>query len=378
MIPFLDLQRQYAEIGDGIEKAVLETLRSGRYVLGDPVDRFEGHFAAYCGTRHAVAVNSGTSALHLALLAAGVGPGDEVITVSTTFVATVAAILYCGATPIFVDIDPETLTMDSAQCAAAVTARTKVIMPVHFHGRLADMAAIDAIAKNNQLILIEDAAQAHGAERDGKRAGAIGHMGCFSFYPGKNLGAAGEGGAVTTDDPDLAARIHMLRDWGQERRSIHSCLGYNFRMDALQGAVLGIKLDHLDDWNAARRKIAQAYDKGLSEAVGKPASSGPKDHVYHVYAVTLPARDALRAALDAVQIGTNIHYQRPVHLQPGYAHLGYEAGSLPISEAYARRTLSLPIFPELRPDEVEQILTGVNTFAQRTALDDTGTMEAAL
>ncbi|WP_439149941.1 DegT/DnrJ/EryC1/StrS family aminotransferase [Sulfitobacter sp.] len=375
MIPFLDLKRQYANIGKDIEGAVIKTLRSGHYVLGDSVDRFEGNFATYCGTRHALAVSSGTSALHLALLAADVGPGDEVITVPTTFVATVAAILYCGATPVLVDVDPETLTMDPAQCAAAITARTKAIVPVHFHGRLADMAALCAIADENQLTVIEDAAQAHGAVRDGKRAGSFGHMGCFSFYPGKNLGAAGEGGAVTTDDPQLAARIHMLRDWGQERRSVHSCLGYNYRMDAVQGAVLNIKLAHLEDWNNARRQVSLAYDAGLNDFVGKPVGAGQADHVFHVYAVTSDKRDTLRTALEAAGIGTNIHYPKPVHLQPGYANLGYGPGSLPVAESYATHTLSLPIFPELKPDEVAQVISAVNTFAAHTPLDAAEQME---
>ena len=375
MIPFLDLKRQYASIGTDIENAVIQTLRSGHYVLGDPVERFEGHFARYCGTRYAIATSTGTSALHLALLAADVGPGDEVITVASTFVATVAAILYCGATPVLVDVDPVTLTMDPALCAAAITERTKAIMPVHFHGRLADMTALCAIADAHQLTVIEDAAQAHGAERDGTRAGAFGHIGCFSFYPGKNLGAAGEGGAVTTNDPDLAARIQMLRDWGQERRSVHSCLGYNYRMDAIQGAVLDIKLPHLDDWNTARRKIGLAYQKGVTDVVGRPAPSGQADHVFHVYAITSPERDALRTALDASGIGTNVHYPRPVHLQPGYADLGYGPGSLPHSESYAERTLSLPIFAELRSDEVSQVISAVNAFAARTTQTENEDME---
>lgn len=377
MIPFLDLKRQYAGIGKDIENAVIQTLRSGNYVLGDQVERFEGHFAAYCGMRYAIATSTGTSALHLALLAADVGPGDEVITVASTFVATVAAILYCGAKPVLVDVDPATLTMDTAQCAAAVTQRTKAIMPVHFHGRLADMAALCAIADAHKLTVIEDAAQAHGATRDGTRAGGFGHIGCFSFYPGKNLGAAGEGGAVTTNDPDLAARIKMLRDWGQERRSVHSCLGYNYRMDAIQGAVLDIKLPHLDDWNAARRKIALAYEKGLTDLVGRPTQAQDADHVFHVYAITSPERDELRAALDASGIGTNIHYPRPVHLQPGYSDLRYGPGSLPHSEAYAMRTLSLPIFAELRSDEVSQVISAVNAFAANATRQANQEMEVA-
>ncbi|EPX85744.1 DegT/DnrJ/EryC1/StrS family aminotransferase [Salipiger mucosus] len=366
MIPFLDLRRQYAGIADDLEASVLATLRSGQYVLGEPVECFEENFATYCGTRHAVAVSTGTSALQLALLTAGVGPGDEVITVPTTFVATVAAILYCGATPVLVDVDPETLTMDPAQCARAVTPRTKAILPVHFHGRLADMAALDAIAYANRLTLIEDSAQAHGARRDGQRAGSFGAMGCFSFYPGKNLGAAGEGGAVTTNDDGLASRLRALRDWGQLERGVHALRGYNYRMDAIQGAVLGVKLRHLDGWTAARRRIAGHYDAALAPEIRRPATSGPEDHVYHVYAIESEDRDALRRDLTDAGIGTNVHYMRPVHLQPAYADLANGPGSFPVAEAYAARTLSLPIFPELTGPEVEQVAAAVNALSERT------------
>lgn len=367
MIPFLDLKRQYATIADDVESAVLSALRSGQYVLGEPVECFEENFAAYCGTRHAVAVNSGTSALHLALLAAGVGPGDEVITVPTTFVATIAAILYCGATPVLVDVDPETLNMDPVLCARAVTSRTRAIVPVHFQGRLADMTALDQIAYANNLVLIEDAAQAHGAERGGVRAGAFGAMGCFSFYPGKNLGAAGEGGIVTTNDPHLAGQLRALRDWGQFERSVHVLRGFNYRMEAIQGAVLGVKLRHLDAWNAARRAIARAYDTALSDTVRRPAPSGDADHSYHVYAIASDNRDALREAMTQAGIGTNIHYARPVHLQPAYSGLAKGPGSFPVAEAYAARTLSLPIFPELTSAEVAQVASAVNALSEHPA-----------
>lgn len=363
MIPFLDLKRQYAEIGPELEDSVRDVLRSCGYVLGAPVEAFETAFAAYCGTAHAVAVSTGTSALHLALLAAGVGPGDEVITVPTTFVATVAAILYAGARPVLVDVDPVTLTMDPARLEAAITPRTRAILPVHFHGRLADMAAILGIARAHGLRVIEDAAQAHGATR-GKRAGAFGDLGCFSFYPGKNIGAAGEGGAVTTDDPELAARIRQLRDWGQSERYVHAVKGFNYRMDAIQGAVLGIKLTRLDGWNAARRRIANAYDLGLAPAVERAAGPFAEDHVCHVYAIQSSGRDGLRAALALNGVATNIHYPRPVHLQPAYADLGYGPGDFPVAERYATRTLSLPIFPELEPAEVEQVIAAVNDLVE--------------
>ena len=319
MIPFLDLPAQYRTIGPDIEAAVLAALRSGNYVLGSRRSSASRRTSPrYCGVRHAVAVNSGTSALHLALLAAGVGPGDEVITVPMTFVATVAAIVYTGATPVFVDIDPATWTMDPALIEAAITSRTKAILPVHLHGRLADMTAISGIARRHGLAVIEDAAQAHGAERDGVRAGAFGDIGCFSFYPGKNLGACGEGGAVTTNDPALAAVLRSLRDWGQEGKYNHVRHGFNFRMDALQGAALGVKLPHLDAWNAARRRAASAYQHGLPEALGRPAPVG-EDHACHVYAIRVPDRDAVRERLHRAGIATNIHYPIPVHLQPAYA-----------------------------------------------------------
>lgn len=365
MIPFLSLTRQYAGIANDVEQAVLATLRSGHYVLGEPVENFETDFAAYCGTDHAVAVNSGTSALQLALLAAGVGPGDEVITVANTFIATVAAIVETGARPVLIDVDPVTLNMDPAAIAQAITPRTKVVMPVHLHGRLADMEAILTVARSHGLMVVEDAAQAHGARR-GKRAGAFGDLGCFSFYPGKNLGAAGEGGAVVTDDPELARKVRQLRDWGQSERYLHQIKGYNFRMDAIQGAVLGIKLPHLDHWNASRRRVANAYDKGLPPSLARATGPFGEDHACHVYAILPEDRDAFRAGLAEAGVATNSHYPRPVHLQPAFAYLGYSPGSLPVTEAYAQRTLSLPMFPELTPEETAQVIDAVTALVEKT------------
>ena len=362
MIPFLDLSAQYRAIGPALEEAVIAAMRSGTFVLGEPVEAFERAFAAYCGTEHAVAVSSGTAALHLALLAAGVGPGDEVVTVPMTFVATVAAVVYTGATPVLVDIDPETLTMDPARLEAAITPRTRAVMPVHLHGRLADMEAIGGIARRHGLAVIEDAAQAHGAERGGRRAGACGEMGCFSFYPGKNLGACGEGGAVTTDDAALAQAVRCLRDWGQEGRYNHVRHGFNFRMDAVQGAALGVKLPHLDGWNAARRRIANAYQAGLKGDFERPLGPIGADHACHVYAIRTHDRGGLRDALGRAGVATNIHYPTPVHLQPAYAGLGHGRGAFPASEAYASETLSLPLYPEMPHRDVATVIDAVNTL----------------
>ena len=359
MIPFLDLKAQYRSVGADIEAAVIYALRSCNYVLGAPVAEFEAAFAAYCGAEHAVAVSSGTAALHLALLAAGVGPGDEVITVSATFVATAAAVIYCGATPVFVDVDPGTWTMNPRAIAAAVTPRTKAILPVHLHGRLADMEAIGAVARRHGLVVIEDAAQAHGAERDGQRAGTFGAMGCFSFYPGKNLGACGEGGAIVTSDAALAAVLRSLRDWGQEGKYNHVRHGFNLRMDAVQGAALGVKLRHLDAWNAGRRRVAHGYQQGLAGGIRRPAPIG-SDHACHVYAIQIADRADVQQLLGERGIATGIHYPVPVHLQPAYADLGYEPGDLPVTEALAKDWLSLPLYPEMSDADVATVIDAVN------------------
>jgi len=360
MIPFLDLRSQHQALESELSEAVLRVIRSGQFVLGPEVEAFERSFAAYCGATHAVAVNSGTSALHIALLAAGVGPGDEVITVPMTFVATVAAILYAGATPVMVDLDPQTWTMDADRFEAAITPRTKAVMPVHLHGRLADIERIAEIAERRGICLIEDAAQAHGAERAGRRAGTFGDAGCFSFYPGKNLGACGEGGAIVTDRGDLAQRARMLRDWGQERKYLHVAKGFNFRMDGIQGAMLNVKLQHLEAWTAQRRRVARLYDSHLSQAgIRTPAPAGEFDHVYHVYAVRIRDRDAVRAQLNDAGIQTGIHYPIPVHLQPAYADLGHGDGAFPVTERLAHETLSLPMFPEMTEDQVDRVCSAL-------------------
>ncbi|MFB6420729.1 MULTISPECIES: DegT/DnrJ/EryC1/StrS family aminotransferase [Bradyrhizobium] len=364
MIPFLDLKAQYSQIKPEIDAAVARVVSSGHFVLGPEVTAFEGRFADYCRTAHCRAVNSGTSALHVALLAAGVGAGDEVITVSMTFVATTAAILYSGAKPVFVDVDPVTWTMDPSLIEAAITPRTKAILPVHLHGLMADMDPIMTIARRHGLVVIEDAAQAHGAEYRGRRAGSIGDLGCFSFYPGKNLGALGEGGAVVTDRPEFARRVSLLRDWGQEAKYEHAIPGYNYRMDEIQSAVLNVKLDYIERWTEARRSLAERYNALLSDLpFGRPQPPQHSRHVYHVYAVRLDGRDDALKLLRDANVGAGIHYPVPVHLQRAYAELGYRAGDLPVTEMLAKDFLSLPIYPEMPPDGANEVVATLRSAA---------------
>jgi dTDP-4-amino-4,6-dideoxygalactose transaminase len=357
MIPFLDLRAQHQQIKNEIEAAVSKVMDSSQFVLGPDVAAFEERFADYCNVKHCVALNTGTSALHLALLAAGVGPGDEVITVSMTFVATTAAILYCGAKPVLVDVDPRTWTMDPNLVEAAITPKTKAIMPVHLHGLVADMDPILDIARRHGLIVIEDAAQSHGAEYKGRRAGSMGDVAGFSFYPGKNLGAYGEGGAAVTDNADLAKHMRLLRDWGQESKYNHVVHGYNYRMDGIQGAVLKVKMNYIEEWTEGRRAVASQYDRLLaSNHYGIPEPHRHCRHVYHVYAVQVPRRDQVQKALHTTGISTGIHYPIPVHLQKAYAKLGYGPGDLPVTEALAQQFLSLPMYPELRPEQIAEVV----------------------
>lgn len=360
MVPFLDLKAQYDSIKDEVLAAVSATLASTQFVLGKEVAAFEEEFAAYSGGKFGIGVNSGTSALHLALLAAGVKAGDEVITVSSTFVATVAAIDYIGARPVFVDVDPQTLNMDAAQVEAAITERTKVIMPVHLHGQPADLDPLLDIARRHRLIVIEDAAQAHAAEYKGRRVGSIGDLGCFSFYPGKNLGAYGEGGMVVTNNEAFAHTIRMLRDWGQERKYQHVIKGFNYRMEGVQGAILRVKLRHLDAWTEARRHHAACYNELLAGvAVQRPVEMPYAKHVYHVYAIRTPKRDQMQESLQAKGIQTGIHYPIPVHLQKAYADFGYGVGALPVTEQAASELLSLPMFAELENGQIEAVCAAV-------------------
>jgi dTDP-4-amino-4,6-dideoxygalactose transaminase len=359
-VPFLDLKRQYEEIRGEVGEALERVLESGQYVLGDEVAAFEREFAAYCGSRHAIAVNSGTSALHLALLAAGVGPGDEVITVPLTFVATVAAIDYIGARAVLVDVDPVTYTMDPALLEAAITPRTRAIVPVHLYGLPADMDGVQEVAARHGVPVVEDAAQAHGAEYHGRRAGSMGLAGCFSFYPGKNLGAYGEGGLVVTNDDAVAAHARILRDWGQTERYHHRFKGFNYRMDGFQGAILRVKLRRLEEWTEARRGHAAGYARSLGGSpLTLPVEPRGSRHVYHVFAVRHPDRDALRRLLQERGVGTGLHYPIPVHLQTAYADLGYREGAFPVAEAVAREELSLPMFAELEDGERDYVAASV-------------------
>ena len=360
MIPFVDLKAQYLSIKDEIDTAVLKVLESTQFILGNEVIALEEEFAAYCDADYGIAVNTGTSALHLALLAAGIGAGDEVITVPFTFVATTAAICYTGATPVFVDINPVSYTIDVTQIEKAITERTKAILPVHLYGQPADMEPIMEIARRHGLTVIEDAAQAHGADYKGQRVGSIGDIGCFSFYPGKNLGAYGEGGMAVTNNPEYIHTMQMLRDWGQERRYHHVLKGYNYRMDGIQGAILRVKLRYIEAWTEARRKHAAQYDKLLAKCgVGIPAVMPYSRHVYHVYAIRTSQRDSLQQSLQEQEIQTGIHYPIPVHLQPAYADLGYKEGDFPQSEAASREVLSLPMYAELSIESQTQVAKAV-------------------
>jgi len=363
MVNFVDLKKQYHSIKEEIDNAVLGVLESSQFVLGEEVAAFEKEFAQYCHVDHGVAVNSGTSALHLAFLAAGIGAGDEVITVANTFIATVAAIRYTGATPVLVDMDPASYTMDPEKIEAVITERTKAICPVHLFGQMADMDAIMAIAKKHDLLVIEDAAQAHGAEYKGRRAGSIGHLGCFSFYPGKNLGAYGEGGMVTTNDEEYARAIRMMRDWGAEKKYHHDLVGFNYRMTGIQGAILRVKLRHLEEWTEARRAHAALYGKMLAGTdVLIPAEVPYARHVYHLYVIRTQQRDALQKVLGERKIYTGIHYPIPVHLQKAHADLSYKQGDFPETEKAANEILSLPMFAELQDEEIGFVCDAIKEY----------------
>jgi len=360
LIPYNDLQSQHDALRPELRQAIDAVLDSRQFILGRFVEEFEEAFASYCGAAHAIAVNSGTSALHLALLASGVGRGDEVITVPFTFAATTAAIHYCGARPVFVDIDPGSFLLDVSQLAARITPRTRAILPVHLYGQPVEMDEINAIAARHGIPVIEDAAQAHGARYKGRPAGSLGDLGCFSFYPTKNLGACGEGGLVTTNNPELAKTVRLLRDWGQDAKYRYGLRGYNYRMEGLQGAILNVKLRHLEAWTERRRSIAGLYDRLLEHApVARPAARPEVRHVYHTYTIRAARRDQLQESLKGKGIGSAIHYPIPLHLQPAYVDPEWPEGSLPESEKAAREVLSLPMFPALPDSDVAAVAAAV-------------------
>jgi dTDP-4-amino-4,6-dideoxygalactose transaminase len=348
VVPMAELKQQYKRLRGEILAALEEVAESTAYVLGPKVSAFEEAFAKYVGVKHCVGLNSGTSALHLALLCAGVGPGDEVITVPMTFIATSWGASYAGATPVYVDVDPVTCTMDVSQVEAKITSKTKAILPVHLYGQMADMGPLMELGRKYGIPVIEDAAQAHGAAYHGKSAGTIGMCGCFSFYPGKNLGAYGEAGAVVTNDDAIAARMRALRDHAQEKRYHHGEIGFNYRMDAFQGAILGIKLKYLEEWTEARRALAARYRELLADLpIQLPTELSGRRHVWHLYVSQHPQRDRVRSELEARGVQTGLHYPIPLHLQKAYRHLGYKEGDFPVAERIGRECLTLPLFPEM-------------------------------
>jgi dTDP-4-amino-4,6-dideoxygalactose transaminase len=360
-VPFLDLKCQHAPLRGEINEAIGRVIDESAFAGGPFVVQFEADFAAYCACPHAIGVGNGTEALWLSLLALGVGPADEVITVPNSFMATAEAITYCGARPVFVDVDERTYTMDPGALEKSITPRTKAIVPVHLFGQPADMDPILEIARQHGLFVVEDACQAHGAEYKGRRVGTLGHAGCFSFYPGKNLGAFGEAGAIVTKSAALQEKIRILRDHGQVRKYYHTMIGWNGRMDGIQAAVLAVKLRHLETGNRLRRAHAAYYDKALEgiEELVTPVETDFVRHVYHIYAIRVPERDEVIRRLSEKGIGSGVHYPVPIHLQEAYRSLGYERGAFPIAERCAREFVSLPMFPELTPLQLEMVCQAV-------------------
>jgi dTDP-4-amino-4,6-dideoxygalactose transaminase len=366
-IPFVDLQAQYRTIKSEIDEAIRRVLDTSAFILGREVEAFERAFAEYVGARFCVGVSNGTAAIQLALTACGVGAGDEVIVPANTFFATAEAVSTAGATPVFVDCDADSYNIDVNKIESAISERTRAIIPVHLYGQTADLDPVFEIAARHNLIVIEDAAQAHGARYRGRRTGALARAGCFSFYPGKNLGAYGEGGAVVTNDSDVAHNVRLLRDHGSERKYLHEIVGYNFRLEGLQGAVLDVKLRHLDEWNALRRAHAARYRELLAPLDAAGALKLPREmtyaeHVYHLFVVQTDARDALQKHLTDAGVQTGIHYPVPVHLQPAYAAHGHASGDFPEAERQARRVLSLPMFAELTEEQIARVAEAVQSF----------------
>jgi len=369
-VPLLDLKAQYATIKSAIEGAIAEVMESQHFILGPKVEQCEQAIAQYSGCSHAVGVSSGTDALLACLMAENIGPGDEVITTPHTFFATVGAIARVGAIPVFVDIDPVTYNLDPNQISAKVTGRTRAIIPVHLYGQMADMDGVMAVAGKHSLVVIEDAAQAIGAEHKGRRAGSLGHYGCFSFFPSKNLGAAGDGGMIVTNEAGRAEKLKCLRAHGSEPKYHHKVVGGNFRLDALQAAIVTAKLRHLDEWTAARQRNAKKYDQLFSEAglaaasdkslyVGLPSVVTDR-HIFNQYVIRVSGRDQLQAALQQRKIGTEVYYPVPMHLQECFAYLGHKIGSFPESERAAKETVALPIYPELSEAQLHYVVDSIS------------------
>jgi dTDP-4-amino-4,6-dideoxygalactose transaminase len=369
-VPYMDLKARNAPLRSELSRAIEAVMESGNFSGGPFVERFEEDFATYCGTRHAIGVGSGTDALWLALSAMGIGPGDEVITVPMTFVATVEAILRTGATPVFVDIDPVSLTMDARQLPKALSSRSKAIVPVHLFGQIADMGPILKFARRHGLRVIEDAAQAHGGRWNGRMAGSLADAGCFSFFPGKNLGGIGEAGAVTTDDANLARQIRVLRNHGQLEKNRHDQIGWNGRMDAIQAAVLSVKLRYLDETNRIRADHARLYQQALSGIpdLVLPSERAGSTHAWHIHAIRVGGRGRLIREFRRSGIGYGVHYPVPVHLQPAYRCLGFRKGDFPVSEGCANEFVSLPIGPELSVSQIDEVSTAIARWAGSSAV----------
>ncbi|MBI3852469.1 MAG: DegT/DnrJ/EryC1/StrS family aminotransferase [Verrucomicrobia bacterium] len=362
-IPYLDLPAQLRPLRKELDAVIAKTLDNCSFCLGPDVAQFERDFARYCGAQHAVGFNSGTSALHVAMRLLNIGPGDEVITTPHTFVATSWAISYVGARPIFVDIDDQTFTLDPTRVERAITPRTKAIMPVHLYGHPCDLDPLLAICRKRGLSLVEDACQSHGAKYRGKTVGTFGALAGFSFYPGKNLGACGEGGALVTNDEAHAARARSLREHGSTQRYYHDEIGFNYRMEGIQGAVLGVKLKRLEQWTQGRRRVAQRYHELLADTpLQLPREADYAESVYHLYVVRHPRRDELKKHLEAHKIGCALHYPVPLHLQKCYGSLGHRAGDFPVVEKAARECLSLPIYPELTEEQIQQVAMVIHDF----------------
>ncbi len=363
-VPFLDLKAQYHSISEEIDDALRQVLGATAFSGGPFVTRFEEQFAAFCQSKYAIGVGSGTEALWLALLALGIGEGDEVITVPNTFIATAEAISLCGATPVFIDVDEQSYTMNPHLLEGAITPRTKAVIPVHLFGQTADMDPIMEVARKHGLFVIEDACQAHGAEYKGKRAGSMGDLGCFSFYPGKNLGAYGEAGGVVANNGELNEVIRMLREHGQSRKYYHELVGVNSRMDGIQGAVLDVKLKYLASWNEGRRRTAALYNELLEgvDGVVTPKEMPYAKHIYHIYAIRVQNREALSKALADKGIACGIHYPVPIHLQHAYNFMGIEKGVFPVAETCAEELLSLPMFPEMTREQIEHVVAEIKGF----------------